>query len=175
MSIMEVLIKNVELWSIDRSLNTACPLKQYDKLIEEYGELVKGLNKNNKQLIMDSIGDMFIVMTIMMQQINGNIKLAEEISKFYEGESTTVNYIKHLSNLGGMLTKLLNDNAENTYLFTNIQTEISNLLSLLHKTVTEYKTSLFYCVKLAYDEIKNRKGKIIDGKFIKEDDLDILN
>jgi hypothetical protein len=25
-----------------------------------------------------------------------------------------------------------------------------------------------YCLSLAYDEIKDRKGKMVDGKFVKE-------
>jgi hypothetical protein len=27
------------------------------------------------------------------------------------------------------------------------------------------------CLKMAYDEIKDRKGKMIDGVFVKEEDL----
>jgi NTP pyrophosphatase (non-canonical NTP hydrolase) len=45
-------------------------------LVEEYGELVKGLNKQDIQVIKDSIGDMFVVITIMMQQIKGNMYIA---------------------------------------------------------------------------------------------------
>jgi len=28
-----------------------------------------------------------------------------------------------------------------------------------------------YCVKLAYEEIKDRKGKMVNGVYVKEDDL----
>ncbi|HDR2085016.1 TPA: MazG-like family protein, partial [Staphylococcus aureus] len=79
---IDELIGKVEQWSVDRNINHASPLKQFDKLVEEHGELVRGLNKQDMQLIKDSIGDMFVVLIIMMQQIKGNIKLALSLSDF---------------------------------------------------------------------------------------------
>jgi NTP pyrophosphatase (non-canonical NTP hydrolase) len=94
--------KLIEKWAADRNLITADPFKQTLKLGEEFGELCQGLAKNNRDLVIDSIGDMFVVLTILSQQIGVNIE---------------------------------------------------------------------YCVAAAYDEIKDRKGKMINGVFIKESDL----
>ncbi len=44
---IDELIGKVEQWSVDRNINHASPLKQFDKLIEEHGELVRGLNKQD--------------------------------------------------------------------------------------------------------------------------------
>ena len=89
-------------WSIARNLHTADPTKQALKLGEEFGELFEGLAKGNENLTKDALGDMYVVMTIMAQQLGFTI---EE------------------------------------------------------------------CIEIAYDEIKDRRGKMIDGVFVKESDL----
>src|SRR5699024_5443453 len=89
-------------WSIDRNLHTADPHKQALKLGEEFGELFEGLAKGNETLTKDALGDMYVVMTIMAQQLGFTI---EE------------------------------------------------------------------CIEIAYDEIKDRKERMVDGVFVKESDL----
>lgn len=92
----------IRQWAIDRNLHTADPSKQALKLGEEFGELFEGLAKGNADLTKDAIGDMYVVMTILSQQLGFTI---EE------------------------------------------------------------------CIDIAYDEIKDRRGKMIDGVFVKESDL----
>lgn len=100
---MNELTVKIQQWAIDRNLHTADPTKQLIKLGEEFGELCSGMARGNSDVIKDSIGDMYVVMTIMCMQI-GNF---------------------------------------------DIET----------------------CVAGAYDEIKDRKGKMINGVFVKESDL----
>lgn len=97
-----VLISKIEKWAEDRNLITADPMKQALKLGEEFGELCEGLAKNNTDLVEDSIGDMFVVLTILSKQLGLNIQ---------------------------------------------------------------------DCIATAYNEIKDRKGKMINGVFVKEEDL----
>lgn len=92
----------IRQWSVDRNLHTADPHKQALKLGEELGELFEGLAKGDEALTKDALGDMFVVMTILSQQLGFDI---EE------------------------------------------------------------------CIGIAYDEIKDRKGRMIDGVFVKEADL----
>lgn len=96
------LIELVEQWSIDKGLNSANPKVQTLKLLEEFGELSSGLLKDKKDVIVDSLGDMLVVLIILHQQLG------------YTFEET-LNY--------------------------------------------------------AWNEIKDRKGKTIDGTFVKEEDL----
>ena len=42
---------------------------------------------------------------------------------------------------------------------------------VLSKFLTEYGLTLESCVQAAWDEIKDRKGRMIDGVFVKEGDL----
>ena len=99
---MQDLTELIRQWATDRNLNTADPNKQILKLGEEFGELCQGLAKNNASQVYDSIGDIFVVLTILSMQLGVSV---EE------------------------------------------------------------------CVSYAYDEIKDRRGKMVDGVFIKEADL----
>ena len=89
-------------WARDRGLDTADPTKQMLKLAEEFGELAEGLAKDKPEQVEDSIGDMYVVMTILSLQLGLDIE---------------------------------------------------------------------DCVQKAYNEIKERKGKMINGVFVKESDL----
>lgn len=99
---MNELKKNIEQWAVDRNLHAADPTKQMLKLGEEYGELCAGMARGDMFKIVDSIGDMFVVMTILSMQMGIDIQ---------------------------------------------------------------------NCVQGAYDEIKDRKGRMVDGVFVKESDL----
>jgi len=99
---MQEVTCKIKSWAIDRNLHTADPNKQVLKLGEEFGELCQGMAKGNQELIKDSIGDMFVVLTILSLQLGYDI---EE------------------------------------------------------------------CITAAYNEIKDRKGKMINGVFVKEADL----
>ena len=76
------------------------------KVMEELGELANGINKNKQDLIIDSIGDVYVVLVILCMQLGLDI----------------------------------ND-----------------------------------CIKVAYNEIKDRKGEMVNGTFVKEEDLERTN
>nr|WP_320061326.1 MazG-like family protein [Caldibacillus thermoamylovorans] len=99
---MDDLTVKIHEWAVYRNLHTADPNKQMLKLIEEVGELATGIAKDNEWKIADSIGDVYVVLTILSMQLGLNIST---------------------------------------------------------------------CVENAYEEIKNRKGKMIKGVYVKEADL----
>ncbi len=88
-------------WAIDRGLDTESPSKQIIKLAEEYGELAEAYLKDDIPEVVDAIGDMYVVMTILCLQLG--LKIED-------------------------------------------------------------------CIESAYEEIKNRKGRLIDGVFVKEEE-----
>lgn len=96
------LTARIEEWAIERGLDTADPAKQMLKLGEEYGELCQGLAKDMPDQVEDSIGDMYVVLTILSLQLGLDIE---------------------------------------------------------------------DCVQKAYSEIKDRKGRLVNGVYIKEADL----
>ena len=62
------LTARIEEWARERGLDTASPDKQMLKLGEEYGELCQGLAKDRPEQVKDSIGDMYVVLTILSLQ-----------------------------------------------------------------------------------------------------------
>lgn len=96
------LTTKIEEWAFERGLTEGDPSKQVLKLGEEFGELCQGMAKNNPDQVKDSIGDMYVVLTILSLQLG--LKIED-------------------------------------------------------------------CIRQAYDEIKDRKGKMINGVFVKEEDL----
>ena len=99
---LDKLTEQIEGWAIERNLHTADPSKQTIKLGEEFGELCQGMVKGNFDQTIDSIGDMYVVLTILSKQLGVDLE---------------------------------------------------------------------YCVQMAYDEIKDRKGEMVNGVFVKEEDL----
>lgn len=89
-------------WAEARNLiDGSTPEKQFVKLMEEAGEVAAALARNQREELIDGLGDMFVVMTIIAAQCGVNIE---------------------------------------------------------------------DCIGAAYHEIKDRKGRMIDGVFRKEGD-----
>lgn len=65
---MEQLIMDIQKWSIVRNLDMANSDKQLIKLMEELGELSQGYAKEDRDKVIDSLGDMLVVMIIFCQQ-----------------------------------------------------------------------------------------------------------
>ena len=68
------LTARIEEWARERGLDTASPDKQMLKLGEEYGELCQGLAKNRPDQVKDSIGDIYVVLTILSLQLGLDIE-----------------------------------------------------------------------------------------------------
>ncbi len=93
----------IRLWAMDRNLIEGSTVQaQFVKLIEEIGELAEAIAKGKDEQFLDSIGDAFVVLTILAAQKDLEI---EE------------------------------------------------------------------CIAHAWDEIKDRKGRMVDGIFQKEEDI----
>ena len=68
------LTDKIRIWAIERGLDEAQPEKQMLKLVEEIGELAEGLAKGNLDEVIDSIGDSYVVLTILAMQLDLNIE-----------------------------------------------------------------------------------------------------
>ena len=118
--------------------------KQRLKLLEEVGETAGAILKNNHDGIKDGIGDIFVVLVILAEQ------LSEEI--IYN----TNRFAK-------------DDDKDFVFLFDNIlnSKRIYYSLAYLKDICRKLNLDLTECANLAWNEIKDRKGNTIDGTFIK--------
>ncbi|RBR32302.1 hypothetical protein EB06_01186 [Enterococcus cecorum] len=157
---MEELIKKVEQWSVKRGLNTADPNKQRLKLWEEFGELNASMARNDREGAIDAIGDMLVVMIIYKQQLGYGSNYV-----FYPRKD-------NLDFLGRLEDSALIDYvgygiAQTRSYIQSIEQVVDNLTMLAYRL----GTNLEECLAAAYDEIKDRRGKMINGVFVKESDL----
>lgn len=53
----------------------------------------------------------------------------------------------------------------------DVKDAIGDLYVVLTILAMQLDLNIESCVRLAYNEIKDRKGRIVDGVFVKEDDL----
>ncbi|MBS4200295.1 MazG-like family protein [Bacillus sp. FJAT-49732] len=77
---MNHLTAKIEQWAKERNLHTADPNKQMLKLGEEFGELCQGMVKGNEAQVIDSIGDMYVVLKILSMQLGLDIKDCVEMT-----------------------------------------------------------------------------------------------
>ena len=97
-----IYIPMIREWAHARNLiKGSTPDKQFIKLMEEAGEVAAALARDNQEELIDGLGDMFVVMTILAAQRGVSIE---------------------------------------------------------------------QCITRAYEEIKDRKGRMVDGIFVKESD-----
>ncbi|MFX3656389.1 MazG-like family protein [Streptococcus suis] len=159
----KTLDEKVQQWFIDRNLHEANPVKQFEKLMEEAGELFEGVAKGKSDLIKDALGDMQVVLTGLELQVkNGaDIRATPE-------EMELLLMVASLGNLADRLHKHIYHNETMTPL---IKPALIMLHSNIHSIAIHNCTTADTCLKIAYDEIKDRKGKMIDGVFVKEADL----
>ena len=119
--------------------------KQRLKLLEEVGEAAGAILKNKTDDIKDSIGNIFVVLVILSDQ------LSEEI----------------LFDMNGVAK---DDDQDFIFLFDNIinHKRLYFSLAYLNDICKKLNLDLTECANIAWNEIKDRKGNTINGTFIKD-------
>lgn len=157
---MQELISKIEQWANDRNIiNGTKPIDQAMKLFSEFSELADNVGKGRD--CRDDIGDVFVVLTIMTAQHGHSID--DHLSTCVKGY-----------NLKGTVIEL----CENLTIFSSAQhleyekeqEALSMATCLLESIALQNGSSLEECVQLAYNDIKDRKGIVHNGVFIKESD-----
>jgi hypothetical protein len=118
--------------------------KQYLKFLEEVGETCRAILKQDTPAIIDGFGDIAVTMIVLNLQIRS-------ISEFrtYDGQSTNWTF-------GDLVRRVQPD-------FINPMA-MDCLDTLCH----QQGLNLVECLESAYNEIKNRQGKLVNGTFVKE-------
>lgn len=157
---MEELIKKVEQWSVERGLNTADPNKQRLKLWEEFGELNASMARNDREGAIDAIGDMLVVMIIYKQQLGYGSNYVLYPKK------DNLDFIGRLEDID-----LIDCTGRGIYDSGNCIECLGMIVENLTVLAYRLNTNLKECLAAAYDEIKDRRGKMVNGVFVKESDL----
>ena len=152
---MKELIAKIEQWAEDRNIiNGTQPIDQAMKLFSEFGELADNVGKGRD--CRDDIGDVFVVLTIIAKQLNLSMDDAFNFSGIGAGS------LKHaVCGLGASL---------HDFIEYQDQEKLTDCIEFLECTANEAKVVFTECVEIAYNDIKDRKGIVANGVFIKESD-----
>lgn len=155
------LIRKIEQWAEDRNLILgSTPQKQFIKLMEEFGELCAGIARNDKEKIKDSIGDCGVVLIILNEQC----QIEKDLTLTWEFQiETPENQIKYTMRYLNDLSWLIDDGKDKFVL--------CELITELNGYAHYYGFTMLECLEHAYEQIKDRKGKMREGVWIKEGDL----
>ena len=172
---LNLLKEKIEQWAIERELDKKGTIEgQQIKTAEEVAELIIGISKERKETIKDSIGDIYVTLVIGnildkkldFKEINkSSCKLADKVSlnldKYKDNKQAVILCTE------GITTSVLQCGYKNDIL----ENAIMNLMG----AATIYDLNFADCVESAYEEISNRKGKMVNGTFVKESDLIDIN
>ena len=79
-----------------------------------------------------------------------------------EGSTDKDQYLKLIQEAGELSDSLCKGK--------DIRDDVGDMLVVLTNILTRNKLTLSECLAVAYDDIKDRKGKMVDGVFVKEGD-----
>jgi len=150
--------EKIEFWAEARGLNKPeFAEKQCNKVMEELGEFAGNLARG--KCVKDDIGDIFVTIVILTKQkgIQVDFSKNELSNNFYYG------WPIRIYSLVGLLVSCEVENQ-----FESISKKLMNeILTFCIKNNIQF----LECVQIAWDEIKSRKGRMVNGSFVKESDL----
>jgi len=133
---------------------------QVFKLIEESSEIFKAYLSNNVDEIKDGIGDTQVVLYILFAQLEMTDEILPFQFKQKDIESNLFEFNRAISNVIFSYK----------YIYNQEKVSVSSVnvaLGYLKNIANFYGSTLEDCLELAWNEIKDRKGKTINGTFIK--------
>ena len=163
---MNELIQKVEQWAIDRNLHTADSKGQALKVVEEFTETLLAIEQDEEEdVVFDGVGDTHVTLIILCQQ------QGLEFAKYKkQAESNIGSGVYELNEFVQYPLNMLATGVSKGHKRT-IEQGVIGILSALEIVLNKYDVPDYYCLEMAYNEIKDRRGKMIDGVFVKESDL----
>lgn len=169
MKTIQELVPLIQEWAKEREIyEELTPFDELLKTHEEVGELIKACYDDDPIAIQDAIGDVMVTLINYCYFANEDITKAINKARMQQSQThlpRTVLAIEVNRNLSKLLTdEYMGDIDRIIYILHHLQHifEYICAITLLEDTTIEE------CLNLAYNEIKYRKGKIINGKFIKD-------
>ena len=166
-------IEKILDWAEERNLLTQGDVfMQLEKSREENSELTKAITKYEKgnaqayEEIKDAIGDVYVTLVVAsdihglpVYEIFKNVKFREYDSYHWQ------HYTNLLRVYDGMLyLSCVNEDSPHY----NTPETLNNYINFLNSIAVEYNFTLVECIEYAYNQIKERTGRIVDGTFVKD-------
>jgi NTP pyrophosphatase (non-canonical NTP hydrolase) len=163
----EKIFDNLGVWASDRFLIKKENLEtQFIKHLEEVGELAVGLQEKDEVKIKDSFGDIVVTIVILEFQKADNYKdVPKNLASFVAHAQMYASQNGLHDAVYWVSATLFNDT-----ITKSISTHYGGYRALcaLENYSAKKGYDLLECLELAWNEIKDRKGKTIDGNFKKD-------
>ena len=153
---------NVIQWATDRNFfaeNGATIEGQIFKGSSEFGELCNNLGKGRD--IRDDLGDNMVV-AVVLSKLYG-VELHQRYSNRFEYKGTSGTKRRIASNISYAWTSLM-ESDDHAYL--------TDIIYYCHEFADFLGIPVEDCYETAWNDIKDRKGRMINGGFVKQSDLD---
>ena len=171
---IQELVPLIQEWAKERGIfDRSTPFDQLLKTHEEVGELIKACYDNDKPAIQDAIGDVMVTLInycYFMKidawiQINDVLNIGDETKE--DKVILSLYTLRELSSLmnSTFITMGRTYEEQPKTIFFNF----SYIIYYLNNIAILENTTLEECLNIAYNEIKNRTGKMINGKFVKDE------
>ena len=171
MKTIQELVPLIQEWAKEREIyEQLTPFDELLKTYEEVGELIKACYDNEKPSIQDAIGD--VMVTLINYCYLKEVDFILIIRKSLKRPNTTRVSLWFIAlQVKSTLNSLIFDEARNNVFDTleYVSFTICRILRPLNSLALLEDTTLEECLNIAYNEIKDRKGKIINRKFIKDE------
>mgnify|MGYP002741936648 CR=1 FL=1 len=169
---IQELVPLIQEWAKERGIfDKSTPFDQLLKTHEEVGELIKACYDNDKPAIQDAIGDVLVTLInycyMVEENVNHIIKHALNSSPDTKSPPVRLAIFSEV-----ILTDLLRYECKQGFKLSHIS-PYSNTLYIIKNLISIAlleSTTLEECLNIAYNEIKNRTGKMINGKFVKNEE-----
>ena len=165
-------------WADERGLNKAEILPmQLEKSREENAELTQAITKyelGNKDAIVeikDAIGDIYVTLVValkLLKQRETVLHAFRGIHLWYSNDELDTDWNCFSELLRTTDTDLFKTFMKKEKIDIEMHRTIILYINLLDAIAKKYNLELVECVDYAYNQIKNRTGKMIDGSFVKD-------
>lgn len=155
----------IHAWAERKGLLNSTPKDQLAKLVEEYGETCEAINNHDWYGIKDGIGDCTVVLTIICKLCGYSlVELACKLGDaavIYDNEKSARSYNIYLGKIASDICRAKPA--------LDIATSCAVLYNQLYNLARNCSLDIGECVEYAYNEIKNREGRVVDGVLIKNE------
>ena len=170
MKTIQELVPLIQEWAKERGIfDKSTPFDQLLKTHEEVGELIKACYDNDKPAIQDAIGDVLVTLINYCSFIE--LDVIKKIKQAVELSLPELDIISEVIDVYRSLGRLISINMRNgdKKLSEPSEIRVFSIANSLHEIALLENTTLEECLNIAYNEIKNRTGKMINGKFVKDE------
>ena len=166
MKTIQELVPLIHQWAKERKIyEELTPFDELLKTHEEVGELIKACYDNNKSAVQDAIGDVMVTLINYCYMVEDDSEHVINEGLTMEPDKIAVK-VRLAIHVGMLLSEILR------FEYKQKRPPLScfpcfirglNSIALLANTTLEE------CLNIAYNEIKNRTGKIFNGEFIRDE------